>query len=82
MKLALLAEAEAEIHEAAAWYDEQRQGLGDELLLEAHDAASDHRSDARDMGAVAGSATSPSSDSQISPAPLSRARSRIRRVLV
>lgn len=38
MKLALLAEAEAELHEAAAWYDERREGLGDELLLEVNDA--------------------------------------------
>lgn len=38
MKLALLAEAEAELDDATAWYDEQRDGLGDELLLEVHDA--------------------------------------------
>jgi hypothetical protein len=38
VKLALLAEAEAELDDATAWYDEQRDGLGDELLLEVHDA--------------------------------------------
>ncbi len=32
MRLALLAEAEAEIDNAAAWCDDQRDGLGDELL--------------------------------------------------
>ena len=32
MRLALLAEAEAELDNAAAWYDEQREGLGDDLL--------------------------------------------------
>lgn len=32
MKLVLLAEAEDELDEAAAWYDERREGLGDELL--------------------------------------------------
>lgn len=38
MRLALLAEAEAELDDAAAWYDEQRDGLGDELLLAVHEA--------------------------------------------
>jgi hypothetical protein len=33
VKLVLLAEAEAELDDAAAWYDERRDGLGDELLL-------------------------------------------------
>jgi toxin ParE1/3/4 len=38
VKIALLAEAEAELDDAAAWYDEQRDGLGDELLLEVQNA--------------------------------------------
>lgn len=38
MKLALLVEAEAELGDAVAWYDEQRTGLGDELLVEVHEA--------------------------------------------
>jgi plasmid stabilization system protein ParE len=33
VKAVLLAEAEAELGDAAAWYDEQREGLGDELLV-------------------------------------------------
>jgi plasmid stabilization system protein ParE len=33
VKLVLLAEAEAELDDAAAWYDERRDGLGDELLI-------------------------------------------------
>lgn len=32
MKLVLLAEAEAELEDAAAWYDDRRDGLGDELV--------------------------------------------------
>jgi hypothetical protein len=32
VRLALLAEAESELDDAAAWYDDQRPGLGDELL--------------------------------------------------
>ena len=32
MKLVLLAEAEAELEDAAVWYDERSPGLGDELL--------------------------------------------------
>lgn len=38
MRLALLAEAESELDDAAAWYDDQRPGLGDELLAEVRDA--------------------------------------------
>lgn len=38
MRVELLAEAEAELDDAAAWYDERREGLGDEFLLGAHDA--------------------------------------------
>jgi plasmid stabilization system protein ParE len=34
VKLKLSAEAEAELTAAAAWYDDQRPGLGDELLAE------------------------------------------------
>jgi toxin ParE1/3/4 len=33
VKIVLLAEAEAEVDEAAAWYDARDEGLGDELLL-------------------------------------------------
>jgi hypothetical protein len=32
VKLVLLAEAEAELEDAAVWYDERSPGLGDELL--------------------------------------------------
>ncbi|MBI4703925.1 MAG: type II toxin-antitoxin system RelE/ParE family toxin [Deltaproteobacteria bacterium] len=35
MRIRLHAEAEAELEQAAAWYDDERPGLGDELLLEA-----------------------------------------------
>ena len=38
MRLALLVEAEAELDDASEWYDEQRSGLGDELLLAVRDA--------------------------------------------
>ena len=38
MRLVLLAEAEAELDEAAIWYDERRDGLGDELLRAVHSA--------------------------------------------
>ena len=38
MRLALLDEAEAELDDAAAWYDDQREGLGDELLGDVHDS--------------------------------------------
>lgn len=38
MQLALLAEAELDILEAASWYDSQRVGLGDELLRAVGDA--------------------------------------------
>ncbi len=34
MKIALHPEAEAELFEAAAWYDDQIPGLGDDLLAE------------------------------------------------
>ena len=34
MKVELHPEAETELYEAAAWYDDQRSGLGDELLAE------------------------------------------------
>lgn len=34
MKLQLHPEAEEELYQQAAWYDEQRPGLGDELLEE------------------------------------------------
>lgn len=34
MKVELHPEAEVELYEAAAWYDDQRPGLGDELLAE------------------------------------------------
>lgn len=38
MRLALLAEAESELDDAAAWYDDQRPGLGDELLVDVRNA--------------------------------------------
>jgi hypothetical protein len=38
VKTVLLAEAEAELDDAAAWYDERRVGLGDDLLREVHGA--------------------------------------------
>lgn len=34
MKFELHPEAEVELYEAAAWYDDQRPGLGDDLLAE------------------------------------------------
>ena len=34
MKVQLHPEAEVELYEAAAWYDDQRPGLGDDLLTE------------------------------------------------
>jgi plasmid stabilization system protein ParE len=37
VKLVLLAEAEAELDDAAAWYDERSPGLGDELLDDIQD---------------------------------------------
>jgi toxin ParE1/3/4 len=36
VQLALVAEAEEELDAAVVWYDEQRAGLGDELLAEVH----------------------------------------------
>lgn len=39
MRLALLAEAEAELENAAAWYDDRSEGLGDEFLSVAREAA-------------------------------------------
>jgi plasmid stabilization system protein ParE len=38
VRIALLAEAEAELDNASAWYDEQRFGLAEELLRAVHDA--------------------------------------------
>jgi len=38
VRLALVAEVEEEVEAAAVWYDEQRPGLGDELLAEVHRA--------------------------------------------
>jgi plasmid stabilization system protein ParE len=38
VKVVLLVEAEAELDVAAAWYDDQREGLGDELLLAVREA--------------------------------------------
>ena len=38
MKLALLAEAEAELEDAATWYDDRSEGLGDEFLAVAREA--------------------------------------------
>jgi plasmid stabilization system protein ParE len=38
VKLVLLAEAEDELTDAAAWYDARREGLGDELLRVVFDA--------------------------------------------
>ena len=38
MRLALLAEAEAELDDAAAWYDDRSEGLGDELINVASEA--------------------------------------------
>lgn len=32
MRLALLAEAEAELDDAATWYDDRSEGLGDEFM--------------------------------------------------
>jgi len=39
VRLALLAEAEAELENAAAWYDDRSEGLGDEFLSVAREAA-------------------------------------------
>jgi plasmid stabilization system protein ParE len=38
VKLVLLAEAETELDHAAAWYDDRREGLGDELLVAVEEA--------------------------------------------
>jgi hypothetical protein len=38
VRLVLLAEAEAELDDAAGWYDEQRLGLGNEFLGAVQDA--------------------------------------------
>lgn len=38
MRIVLLAEAQAELDDATEWYDNQRAGLGDELLLAVDDA--------------------------------------------
>lgn len=45
MKLTILREAELESAEAAAWYDDQRTGLGDEFLSEVSQAIADIGSD-------------------------------------
>ena len=38
MRVVLLAEAEAELDDAAVWYDDRRVGLGDELVRAVDDA--------------------------------------------
>ncbi len=38
MRLALHAEAEAELDAAATWYDERSEGLGDELMVVARES--------------------------------------------
>ena len=38
MRLALLAEAEAELDDAATWYDDRSEGLGDEFISVAREA--------------------------------------------
>jgi hypothetical protein len=38
MRLALLAEAEAELDDAATWYDDRSEGLGDEFMDVAREA--------------------------------------------
>ena len=38
MRLALLAEAEAELEAAATWYDDRSEGLGDEFVAVAREA--------------------------------------------
>ncbi len=38
MRLALLAEAEAELDDAATWYDDRSEGLGDEFMSVAREA--------------------------------------------
>ena len=38
MRLALLAEAEVELDEAATWYDDRSEGLGDEFISVAREA--------------------------------------------
>ena len=38
MRLALLAEAEAELEDAATWYDDRSEGLGDEFIGVAREA--------------------------------------------
>lgn len=45
MKLTILHDAELESAEAAAWYDDQRGGLGDEFLSEVAEAFDRIRSD-------------------------------------
>jgi hypothetical protein len=40
VRLALLAEAEAELDDAATWYDDRSEGLGDEFLAVAREAMS------------------------------------------
>jgi hypothetical protein len=39
VKLVLLAEAEAELADAAAWYDDRRDGPGGRMLVVARDAS-------------------------------------------
>jgi hypothetical protein len=38
VRLALLADAEAELDDAATWYDDRSQGLGDEFMNVAREA--------------------------------------------
>jgi toxin ParE1/3/4 len=38
VKVVLLAEAEAELYDAAAWYDERHTGLGNELVRAVYEA--------------------------------------------
>ncbi len=49
MKFRVLPEAQAELLEAADWYDRRRAHLGDELLAEVHEAFATIRSNATSL---------------------------------
>ena len=54
MRLALLAEAEAELDDAATWYDDRSEGLGDEFISVAREAMAPNRGLSGDVATLAG----------------------------
>ena len=66
MRLALLAEAEAELEDAAAWYDDRSEGLGEEFLSVAREAAHLIAESAEDVANVAGTSRPHSADPAVS----------------